>query len=365
MPDFLHPDVLDRVYYYNSVRSWLIASGVMLGVIAALWLLRRLLLGRLDRLAKRTHTDFDDLAVDIIRRTSVLFRVFVALTIATNLLRFPVTSGIPRIIRIVAVIALFAQMVLWTNGIARFLTARYLARHASDGSSATTITALSYGARFVLYVFLFLLALDNLGINITALVAGLGIGGIAVALAVQNVLGDLFGALSIVLDKPFVVGDFIVVDTFSGTVEHIGLKTTRLRSIEGEQIVIANAELLRSRIRNYKRMYERRVLFLVGVTYDTPAEKAERIPSIIREIVTAQPQTRLDRTHFKRFADSALEYETVYYMLVPEYGVMMDTQQAIAFALLRRFDQEGIEFAFPSRTVYVRTPEEAAAIAGG
>ena len=363
MFDIFDADALDRVYLYNSVRSWLIAAAVMLGVIALLWLVRRVLLGRLQLLAKRTHTDLDDLLVDVVQRTSVLFRIFIALTIATKLLVFPAASRIPQIIHGIAVIALFVQMIFWTNGIARFFTARYLARHAADGSSATTITALSYGVRFVLYLVLFLLALDNLGINITALVAGLGIGGIAVALAVQNVLGDLFGALSIVLDKPFVVGDFIVVDTFSGTVEHIGLKTTRLRSIEGEQIVIANAELLRSRIRNYKRMYERRVLFLVGVTYDTPPEKAERIPAMIREIVTAQPQTRLDRTHFKRFADSALEYETVYYMLVPEYGVMMETQQAIGFALLRRFAEEGIEFAFPSRTVYVRTPEEAAAIA--
>ena len=363
MPDFLDPDFLERVFYHNTVRTWLIAAGVMTGVVVALWLVRRLLLGRLDRLAKRTHTDFDDLVVDVIRRTSVLFRIFLALTAGSLVLALP--AGTRTVVRVVAVLALLVQTGIWGNGIVRFLTARYVARHSTDGTSATTITALSYGARFLLYVVLFLLALDNLGINITALVAGLGIGGIAVALAVQNILGDLFGALSIVLDKPFVVGDFIVVDTFSGTVEHIGLKTTRLRSIEGEQIVIANAELLRSRIRNYKRMYERRVVFLVSVTYDTPPDTVERIPGIIRDIVNAQAQVRIDRAHFKRFADSALEFETVYYMLIADYTAMMDTQQAIAIALMRRFREEGIEFAFPSRTVYVRTPEEAAAIGGG
>ena len=360
MPAF-DADFLNRVYYYNSLRTWLIAAGVMIGVVAALWALRRFLLGRLERLAKRTHTDFDDLLVDILRRTSVLFRIFLALTAGSLVLTLPV--GTRAVVRIIAVLALLFQVGAWGNGIVRFFTARYIARHAADGTSATTVMALSYGLRFILYVILFLLALDNLGINITALVAGLGIGGIAVALAVQNILGDLFGALSIVLDKPFVVGDFIVVDTFEGTVEHIGLKTTRLRSLGGEQIVMANAELLRSRIRNYKRMYERRVQVAFGITYDTPAEKVERVPGLLKEIIESQQRTRFDRAHFKRFAESSLEIEYVYFVVVPDYNVMMDIQQAINLAVMRRFAELEILFALPSRTIYQRLPSDDPALA--
>ncbi|HPK54642.1 MAG TPA: mechanosensitive ion channel family protein, partial [Smithellaceae bacterium] len=199
-----------------------------------------------------------------------------------------------------------------------------------------------------------LLVLDNLGVNITGLVAGLGIGGIAVALAVQNILGDLLASLSIVLDKPFVIGDSIVVDSFSGTVEHIGLKTTRIRSISGEQLVFSNNDLLKSRIQNYKRMQERRVVFGFGVTYQTPLEKLPLINRIIREIIAAQPNSRFERVHFKEYGDSALNYEVVYFVMTPEYGIFMDVQETINLEIFRRFQEEGIEFAYPTRTVLIQ-----------
>jgi len=199
-----------------------------------------------------------------------------------------------------------------------------------------------------------LLALDNMGVDITALIAGLGIGGIAVALALQNVLGDLFASLSIVLDKPFVIGDFIIVDDLLGTVERIGLKTTRVRSLYGEQLVFSNSDLLNSRIRNYKRMFERRILFSIGVTYQTPHEKLATIPGIIREVIESQEQVRFDRAHFKEYGDSALKFEIVYYVLVPDYNTHMDIQQAINLAIVRRFEEEKIEFAFPTQTLYLK-----------
>jgi len=191
-------------------------------------------------------------------------------------------------------------------------------------------------------------------VNITGLVAGLGIGGIAVALAVQNILGDLLASLSIVLDKPFVIGDSIVVDSFSGTVEHIGLKTTRIRSISGEQLVFSNNDLLKSRIQNYKRMQERRVVFGFGVTYQTPLEKLPLINRIIREIIAAQPNSRFERVHFKEYGDSALNYEVVYFVMTPEYGIFMDVQETINLEIFRRFQEEGIEFAYPTRTVLIQ-----------
>jgi small-conductance mechanosensitive channel len=198
-----------------------------------------------------------------------------------------------------------------------------------------------------------LLILDNLGIDITALVAGLGVGGIAVALAVQNILGDLFASLSIVLDKPFAVGDFIIIDDYLGSVEHVGLKTTRLRSLSGEQLVMSNADLLSSRIRNYGRMYERRIVFSLGVTYQTPRDKLKKIPGIIRDAVEAQDQTRFDRSHFKGYGSFSLDFETVYHVLQPDYNLYMDIQQAVNFAIHERFEAEGIEFAYPTQTLFV------------
>jgi small-conductance mechanosensitive channel len=198
-----------------------------------------------------------------------------------------------------------------------------------------------------------LLVLDNMGINITALVAGLGVGGIAVALAVQSILGDLFASLSIVLDKPFVVGDFLIIDDYMGSVEHVGLKTTRLRSLTGEQLVLSNTDLLSSRIRNYGRMQERRALFTLGVTYQTPRDKLRQIPEIIREAIEASEKTRFDRSHFKSYGAYSLDFETVYYVLEPDYALYMDIQQAVNLAIHERFEAEGIEFAFPTQTLFV------------
>jgi len=203
-----------------------------------------------------------------------------------------------------------------------------------------------------------LLALDNFGVNITTLVTGLGIGGIAVALALQSVLGDLFASLSIVLDKPFVIGDFINVDEYMGTVEHIGLKTTRVRSLSGEQLVFSNSDLLKSRIRNYKHMQERRVAFTIGVTYQTPLDRVAAIPSIIRKIIEAQGGVRFDRSHFKTYGDSALVFETVYYVLSSDYNAYMDIQQAINLRVYEEFAAEGIEFAYPTRTLYMKQEKE-------
>jgi small-conductance mechanosensitive channel len=204
-----------------------------------------------------------------------------------------------------------------------------------------------------------LLVLDNLGVDVTALVTGLGIGGVAVALALQNVLSDLFASLSIVLDKPFVVGDFIVVGDSMGSVEHVGLKTTRLRSLSGEQLVVSNSDLLGSRIRNYQRMSERRAVFQLGVTYETPPDKLRAIPAILRAVIEAQSATRFDRSHFKSYGAFSLDFETVYYVLTPDYNRYMDIQEAINLELLRHFTAHGIEFAYPTSTVLARVRGEA------
>jgi small-conductance mechanosensitive channel len=205
-------------------------------------------------------------------------------------------------------------------------------------------------------VVILLLVLDNLGVDVTALVAGLGIGGVAVALALQNVLGDLLASLAIVFDKPFVLGDTITVGDMTGTVESIGMKTTRLRSAGGEQLVLANGELLKSPIRNWTRLAERRVLLTFGVSYQTPAAAVERIPALIQEIVEAQDLTRFERAHFKGFGPSALDFVAVYWILTQDYKAFMDRQQAVNLGLLRAFEGEGIQIAQPAQTPGTTSP---------
>ena len=197
--------------------------------------------------------------------------------------------------------------------------------------------------------------LQNLGIDVTALVAGLGISGVAVALALQRILNDLFSSLSIVLDKPFVIGDFIIFGEFMGSIEHIGIKTTRIRSLTGEQIICSNGDLLNTHIRNYKRMQERRVTFKLGVVYQTPANKLQQIPIMVREIIEAQELTRFDRAHFASYGDFALLFEIVYYVLSPDYNIYMDTQQTINLEIFERFQALDIEFAYPTQSLYLQS----------
>ena len=345
----------DLLIYGNSPGRWLSAGTILLAGILLLYVLRRLVMNRLERVALRTTTQVDDFGVDLLKRTRFFFVFAVALQMATSVL--VLTTDVRDLISKAVVVAVALQMILWGNGFVTFFIDRYSRRHSEGGGvSPTTVAALSYLGRFLLFVIVLIVALSNMGIQVTALITGLGVGGIAIALAIQNILGDLFGALSIVLDKPFVVGDSIAVDQFDGTVEHIGLKTTRLRASSGEQLIFSNQDLLKSRIRNFKRMQERRVILNVNVVYGTPPDVAERVPTIIAEIVRARPDARFDRSHLRRLGESAMEFETVYYVTTPDYLVFMDTQQAVNFAIVRRFAEAGVSIALPTRVVMVREP---------
>ncbi len=344
--------ILDRVAYENDLGAWLIGAAIFAAVAIGGILARRFVAERLASRARRTTTDIDDLGVQLVERTRAWFILALALAAATQVLVLP--GRVVGIVRVVAIVATLFQLAGWGTALIDYALRRYAARDPEHaGANKMMVGVAGFILRALLWGIILLLALENLGFDVTALVAGLGIGGIAVALAVQNVLGDILAAMAIVADKPFVVGDFVVLDGYMGTVEHIGMKTTRLRSLGGEQIVISNTDMIGSRIRNYKRMYERRVLFTIGVTYDTPREKLERIPATIRAAVEAQEGVRFDRAHFFRFSDSSLDVETVYYVLSPDYNRYMDIQQAINLALVSRFAEDGIEFAFPTRTLHV------------
>ncbi|MCB0347105.1 MAG: mechanosensitive ion channel family protein [Bdellovibrionales bacterium] len=281
--------------------------------------------------------------------------LIVALWFSCRLL-LEISPDVFPIFRGLTILALFTQMGLWAEGGLLELI-RIRTTHGDDRNAAyrTAYGIIQLIVRIILWAVVLLLVLDNFGIDVTALVAGLGIGGIAIALAVQNTLGDLFCSLSIILDKPFEVDDFIITGDITGTVEKIGVKSTRVRALTGEQLVVSNSDLISSRIRNFKRMRERRILFQVGVIYQTSPEKVKAIPGMIKEIIDSQEKARFDRSHFKSFGASSLDFETVYYVLEPDYNLFMDVQQAINVAVFEKFAEEGIEFAYPTQTLYVQT----------
>lgn len=335
----------------NKLTYWIIGIVVAISLLIILRILKGLLVHHFNILAQKTDTDIDDLIVDLLNKTNFLLLFILSLYVGSYFLALP--ENIDKIKTGMAFVVILFQIAIWGSGIINYLVKKTF---VTKDTFQTTLTqtqtsAIGFFGKFVLWSALFIIALQNLGINVTSLIAGVGIGGIAIALAVQNILGDLFASVSIMLDKPFIVGDFIIVDEHAGSVENIGLKTTRVRSLSGEQLVFSNNDLLSSRIKNYKQMQERRILFTIGVTYDTPSEKLESIPIIIKEIIDKLEKTRFDRAHFKEFGDFSLNFEIVYYMLVPTYIDYVDAQQAINLELYRRFEKEEIEFAYPTQTI--------------
>ncbi len=349
---------LDSVFYSNTVLAWLMSAGLVISVLGLLLGVRRLVVGRLVALAQRTTTRWDDLVVDLLRRTQFWFLVVIALIVGASVLTM--SDGVATLLRRALPIAFFLQAGVWGAAAARVLLERYRSEKlAEDRGAATTIAALGFLAQVVVWSAVVLLALDNAGVDVTALVASLGVGGVAIALATQNIFSDLFSSLAIVLDRPFVLGDFIVVGELPGTVEQIGIKTTRVRALSGEQLVFSNADLLSSRVRNFGRMQERRILFKLGVTYQTPRADLERIPDMIRTAVEDQAHTRFDRSHFLSFGDFSLDFETVYFVTSPDYGQYMDIQQAINLSIHAQFEDAGIEFAYPTQTLVLTRGESA------
>lgn len=345
-------DLLKITYLGNTVLSWCIAIVAFIVVYFGISTILKYIARKLETLFERTQTDLDDLIVDLLKaRTKKLFIVILALYAASQVLVLPVKAG--TIINTTAFLTLAIQAGIWGNGIVNFFVRRRASKDGEEGLNLEAYSVITWLAKATMWVLIILLTLNNLGIQITALIAGLGISGIAVALAVQNILGDLFASLSIVLDRPFIIGDFIIVGDHLGTVEHVGLKTTRVRSLSGEQLIFSNTDLLNSRIRNFRRMDERRVIFTLGVTYQTSAEKLERIPGIIREVIEAQDQVRFDRAHFSGYGAYSLDFEIVYWVLDRDYTVFRNIHQSINIDLYRKFEEEGIGFAYPTQTLFL------------
>lgn len=342
---------LDSVLWHNSLRAWLVALVITLGIGLTITLFKRLAIRRLSKVARRSSTKIDDAVVNALQNTRLWLVYVVALYLGIQDLTLP--SQVVHVIGVLATLAAFIQLGFWLSALLKFWIDNARERAMStDASAASSLSALSFVGRVILWAVILLVVLDNLGVNVTTLVASLGVGGIAIGFALQSILGDLFASLSIILDKPFVIGDFIIADAFVGTVENIGIKTTRVRSLGGELLIFSNSDLIKSRLRNYRHMQQRRIVFSFGVLYNTPVDKIERIAKMVQDIIDAQETVRFDRAHFKAFGAYSLEFEVVYWMLTPDYTIYMDTQQRINLAMMRDFEQAGIGFALSSRTLY-------------
>jgi small-conductance mechanosensitive channel len=346
--------LLERVILGNPLADWLIALAITLASAVALLLAQRFLVLRFAAYSHTTETFVDDVLAECLAATRGLFLVVIALYAGVQYLTLPAKAA--RIIDAAAVIALLVQVALWANrGIAVWLRHYVQTKRETDAAGATTVGVLGFIGRVAVWAIVVLMIIDNLGVNITALVASLGIGGVAVALAVQNILGDIFASLSIALDKPFVIGDSLEIGEHSGVVERIGIKSLRLRSGSGEQIILSNADALKSRIRNFGRATERRAVFTLGVRYETALERLAVIPKLVAEAVAAQPGARLERCHLRQFGDFALIYEVSMYSEGSTADVLYDRQHAVTLAIIDAFRRHGIEFAYPTQRLVTST----------
>ncbi len=331
-----------------------IAAVIFFLVLLVLWILKYQVLARLATVVKKTSIKVDDLLLDIVQGVGSFFFFSVALFAATRHIELPELAGL--VIEGLFLLAIVYEGVKIGEKVIVYILTNHISRHKkkNDEEAKRVSTAIIIFVRIVLWSMGAVLILSNLGFNVSSLIAGLGIGGLAISLALQNVFSDFFSSFSIVMDKPFEEGDFIIVGEHMGVVKKIGLKTTRIQALQGEEIVISNNELTSTRIQNFKKLQRRRVVFTFGVTYDTTLTKLKKIPSMVKKQVEAhKDQVEFDRAHFNVFADSSLNFEVVYYLNSADYNVYMDIQEAINLGMTKDFRKEKIEFAFPSRTIYM------------
>jgi small-conductance mechanosensitive channel len=335
----------------NSLSEWLIAAGLALAIWGALWVLRRLIASRYKGYSGAQNPTVVRLVAYLIGNTKQILFFAIALYAAKASLTLP--PRVEQVVSNVVLIMILLQVGLWAGRTVRFYLEMKELERGADRVFAGSLNIINFVAGMLIWSLLILVALSNLGVNITALLAGLGVGGVAVALALQNVLGDLFASLSIALDKPFVIGDSLVIDAFIGKVEHIGIKTTRLRSEGGEQIILSNADILKSRVRNFGRAPEQRALATLRVTYDTPAEKLKEIPKLLEGIVREHPQARFERCHLKTLGEASFLFELTYFVRQPAANPLLDLQQSVNFRIIDEFRRLDVEFAYPTQHIIV------------
>ena len=341
---------LQTEIFGNSTLRYLSALLLFIFLSIVFYIIVLTISSNLKRLARKTKTDLDDLALKAFSTLRPPFYIFIAFYLGLRTLN--VNDLLLNIIEILLVFAIVVQALKIFQIVIDHLSENKLNEERNRGSKMAVQTVGKL-VKIIVWLFALLFILSNFGVDITSLVAGLGIGGVAIALAVQNILGDLFSFFAINFDKPFVPGDFIVLGDKMGVVQKIGIKSTRIKALQGEELIISNKELSSAQIQNFKQMNDRRVIFSLGVEYGTPKDKLEKIPNLVKEIIESVKDTRFDRVHFESFGNSSLNFEVVYYVLSADYNVYMDIGQEINLKIVEVFGQEGIEFAFPTQTIHL------------
>lgn len=337
----------------NLVRDYLTAAVVFVLAVVALKIFKNVVMDKLRKISDRTDNEFDDLLIKMVDNVGRPFYMLLPLYTALQVVQVP--GFIETTVGYLLLVVVTYYVIRGIQDLIDYGTRLLIIKRQEEEEGADTsfIDLLSRMAKGALWGTAAVLILSNLGYNVSTLVAGLGIGGLAVAIAMQNVLSDIFSSFSIYFDKPFQVGDFIIVGDDLGVVKKIGIKTTRLQSLWGQEIVISNNELTSTRINNYKKMENRRIHFTFGVVYETPTEKLKDILRMVKEIFDGIELAALDRVHFKEFGDFSLNFEVAYYVDTGDYNRYMDTQQEINFGIKEMFEEDGIEFAYPTQTVFV------------
>ena len=344
-------EFLQREFYHNRISEYLICLALIVCGIVLVRVVEAVAVRRLRALADKTSATFDDFLVDRIHGTGIPLAY---LAVAHTSLRvLTLTPRLERFVDMAGITLLTLIVIVFTVALVRYGFEEYMRKRGEDAPGDRALKGVVSLAKALVWIIGALFLLDNLGFRISTVVAGLGIGGIAVALAAQTVLGDLFAYFTILFDRPFEIGDFVIVGEHMGVIERFGIKTTRIASLGGEQIIVSNKDLTDSRVRNYKRMTKRRVVFRLGVTYQTPAERLREIPGIVTEIFREIGGTTLDRVHFFSYGDFSLVYEIVYYVDGNDYGKYMDLQQTANLRIYEEFEKRGIEFAYPTQTLYL------------
>lgn len=347
-------DFFQQTYFQNRVIDYIIAIAIFILLVISIQITKSILLKLLKTWVKKTTTKIDNKFVKAFEEKIKPFLNLIYFgAFYISIKRLTMNLQIERFFNIFVIILLTFFGIRFLLSITIYGLETYWVKKEKDQAKKQALKGIITVIKIIVWGIFLIILLDNLGIKISALVAGLGIGGIAIALAAQSVLGDLFSYFIIFFDRPFEIGDFIIIGDFLGTVEDIGIKTTRLRSLGGEELIFSNQDLTNSRVRNYKRMNRRRIVFKFGVIYQTTLTQLKKIPQIVEEIITQIPETTFDRAHFASYADFSLNFEIVYYINNSDYKKYMDIQQEINFQLKESFEKQKIEFAYPTQTVFL------------
>ncbi len=334
----------------SNLYAWAVI--IFIVTFIALKIFKGFIVNYLKKISEKTKTTADDVAVKIFQRIGTPFYIVVSLYLAIQPLELP--EYIAQAVYYALIFLGTYEVVKAVQTLIDYIIGRTLQKEeVKERESVGVIKMFGQIAKISVWIGATILVLSNFGFDVTSLIAGLGISGIAIALALQNILGDLFSSLAIFIDKPFKVGDFIIAGSEMGTVQKIGIKSTRIIALRGEEIIISNQDLTNARVLNFKKMEKRRIDFGIGVEYGTDAEKLKKIPQIIKDIIKDIELTDFDRAHFHEFGDFSLNFEIVYYVLTNDYNKYMDIQQEINLKIVDVFKKEKIEIAFPTQTVYV------------